>query len=90
MLGLDLQTKNGDNRAHAEEAMAKKWSEIRGNFSPEAEARIREQIANAGIVMALYAAETDPLLRELADTDPEAYLRFKQDGGASEPSLSQQ
>jgi hypothetical protein len=70
--------------------MATKWSEIRRTLSPEAEARIRQRVANAGKVMALYAAETDPKLRELAETDSEAYLQIKQAGGSSESNSEQQ
>ncbi len=69
--------------------MATKWSEIRRTLSPEVEARIRQRVANAGKVMALYAAETDPKLRELAETDSEAYLQIKQAGGSSESSSEQ-
>ncbi len=70
--------------------MAKKWSEIRRQRGPEVEARIRQRVANAGKVMALYAAETDPKLRELAETDSEAYLQIKQVGGSLEPTSAQQ
>lgn len=69
--------------------MTKKWSEIRRQHAPEVEARIRQRVANAGKVMALYAAEADPELRELAETDAEAYLRTKQAGGSSESDSAQ-
>lgn len=68
--------------------MAKKWSEIRRQLSPEAEARIRQKVADKGIVLALHAAETDPKLRELAETDSEAYLRYKRAHGEAEPVSS--
>ena len=70
--------------------MAKKWSEIRRQHPPEVEARIRRKVANAEVVMKLYAVETDPKLRELAETDSEAYLRNKQAHNDSAPSRSQQ
>ncbi len=34
--------------------MAKKWSEIRRQHSPEVEARIRQEVENAAAVMTLY------------------------------------
>lgn len=70
--------------------MATKWSEIRKQHAPEVEARIRQRVADAEKVMALYVAETDPKLRELAETDSEAYLQIKQAGGSLEPTSAQQ
>lgn len=69
--------------------MAKKWSEIRRQHAPEVEARICQMVANAGKVMELYAAETDPKLRELAETDSEAYLQIKQADSSPEPTATQ-
>ena len=70
--------------------MAKKWSEIRGKFSPEEEARIRQKAAGYESVMAHYALETDPKLRELAETDSDAYLQIKQASRSSGPISTQQ
>ncbi len=70
--------------------MTMKWSEIRKQHAPEVEARIRQRVANAEKVMALYAAETDPKLRELAETDSETYLQIKQASGNLAPTSAQQ
>lgn len=59
--------------------MTKKWSEIRRQHTPEVEARILQRVVNAGKVIALSAVETDPKLRELAETAPDAYLRLKEE-----------
>jgi hypothetical protein len=70
--------------------MVRKWIEVRRQLTPEAEERIRQRVHRAGQVIALLAVELDPQLRELAATDPEAYLRNKEASGESEPSLSRQ
>jgi hypothetical protein len=75
---MDLQARNDENRSRVEHVMAKKWSEIRKQHAPEVEARISQKVINRGKVIALIATETDPILRELAEIDPDVYLRRKE------------